>query len=119
MSSPFLFDERTKASARFRQNGRCAACGGDLKDLLEHAHHVIPKQTGNLSALADQWLRSVDNCVVLCEHCHTAYHGHGQFRNVTVEPAAFKFSHGKNIAAHQLWLLQSNLRFNQLGKKAG
>jgi len=118
MSAPFLFDERTKASARSRQNGRCAACEEVLTHLLEHAHHVIPKQTGNPSVLADQWLRSVDNCVILCDQCHTAYHGHGRFRNVTAEPAVFKFSHGKNVGAHKVWLLQLNVRFKRMGKIA-
>ena len=119
MSSPFLFDERTKSVARLRQNGRCAACARDLSDLLEHAHHVVPKQTGSPSTSGDHWLRSVENCVILCEQCHTAYHGHGRFRNVTAEPAVFKFSHGKNVGAHQQWLFQANIRFNQMGRKAG
>ena len=101
-----------------RQDGRCAACTRDLSDLLEHAHHVVPKQTGKPSVLADQWLRSADNCVILCDQCHTAYHGHGRFRNVTAEPAVFKFSHGKNAVAHRQWLVQANLRFLQMGRKA-
>jgi 5-methylcytosine-specific restriction endonuclease McrA len=117
MSSSFLFDQGTKARARLRQNGRCAACSRQLNNLVEHAHHVVPKQTGTVSAPHDQWLRSLDNCVILCDDCHTAYHGHGRFRTVTAEPAVFKFAHGKNFAAHQQWLIQANLRFMQMGKK--
>jgi|SRR6266478_1734714 len=116
MNSPFLFDEATKKMARLRQNGRCAACQHSLNDLLEHAHHVVPKLTGNPSIAADQWLRSVNNCVILCDTCHTAYHGHGAFRTVTAEPAVFKYSHGNNLAAHQQWLAEIAVRFNAMGR---
>ena len=117
MTASFEFGDTTKNDARKRQEGLCAACGEDLTDYFEHAHHVVPKQTGK--GPADFWLRSADNCVVLCEDCHTAYHGHGRFATVAAPPSVFKFSHGKNQQAHIAWLPQVTLRFMSMGRSPG
>src|SRR5262245_7104676 len=84
MDRPFDFSRTIKRDASLRQNNKCAHCGDELTDLLDHAHHVVPNQTGNPAARQDNWLRSLENCVVLCDTCHTRVHQDGRFRTGAV-----------------------------------
>jgi hypothetical protein len=111
---PFDFSESTIREARLRQYGRCAACNELLEDLYEHAHHVVPQQAGSPKRFSDQWLKTSDNCVILCDDCHTAYHGHGRFRDITADPAVFRYSHGNDGAAHNAWLTRVAPRFHSM-----
>lgn len=72
------FSERTKREARLRQNGRCAACGENLDDVWEEAHHIFPNSYGG----ADR----PDNCVILCDACHSHIHYDGRFRSRIIAP---------------------------------
>jgi hypothetical protein len=65
MARTFDFAQPVVNSVRLRQWGICAKCGERLDDLVEHAHHVIPNQTGRATDPADAFLRSTDNCVIL------------------------------------------------------
>ena len=105
MKRPFEFDRRTKDQAFFRQYNLCAVCGGSLVHEYDHAHHVIPNQTGNVSNPADAFLRSVENCVMLCEQCHERVHQDGRFQAGAIPPPDYyRHSHGKNMAEHNLWV---------------
>jgi hypothetical protein len=105
MERPFDFDDATKDQARFRQFGRCAVCGRSMNSLYEHAHHVVPNQSGNPANSAHAWLRSAENCVVLCDVCHYAIHESGRYRQGGVAPPSyFTHSHGKDRVAHQAWV---------------
>jgi hypothetical protein len=53
------FSSGVKAEALKKANYRCERCWAS-KDL--ECHHVIPLEVGGQSTL--------DNCVVLCRHCH-------------------------------------------------
>lgn len=101
---PFDFRKGTQNDARMRQEGRCACCGRVLKDQMEHAHHVVPNQCGNPSNPSHQWLREVENCVVLCDACHTRVHQDGRFAKGAVAPPAY-FEHArKDPNAQRTWV---------------
>jgi hypothetical protein len=111
MGRPFAFRSPQQGQARFRQFGLCACCGEKLDNLEEHAHHVLPNQSGNPKNPDHAWLSSVDNCVVICTHCHERVHENGRYRNGAVAPPDyFRFSHGSNLAAHHAWVRQLNVR---------
>lgn len=108
MARPFNFPSQTKFEARLRQKGQCACCGDPLDDVMEHAHHVIPNQSGSAKNPKHAWLRSVDNCVVLCEECHWRVHHNGRYQKGAVAPPEYyEHSHGrKNTAAHRAWVVK-------------
>jgi 5-methylcytosine-specific restriction endonuclease McrA len=59
------FTKRTKASAFTRANGRCEKCTrkvGDGGERCEFDHKVSCEDGGD---------NSLDNCCVLCVHCHS------------------------------------------------
>lgn len=102
---PFDFSDLTKELARGRQAGLCAHCGHSLRDLFENAHHVIPNQSGDPHNPRHAWLRTVDNCVVLCYMCHDRVHADAHFRTGAVAPPDYyPFSHGHDAGAHLLWV---------------
>ncbi len=47
MKRAFEFNATEQFHARFRQGGRCACCHVDLNSVVEHAHHVVPNQSGS------------------------------------------------------------------------
>lgn len=47
MARAFDFNTATRSKARLRQDSSCAFCGENLDDMEEHAHHVIPNQSGD------------------------------------------------------------------------
>jgi 5-methylcytosine-specific restriction endonuclease McrA len=101
---PFDFSPAVALQARLRQKGMCAHCGERLDDLEEHAHHVVPNQSGNPRNADHSWLASSDNCVVLCATCHYAAHEFGRYRHGAVAPPSFyRYSHGHDRKAHQVW----------------
>jgi len=107
MSRPFAFRTPAQLQARFRQFRKCAKCGESLDDVEEHAHHVVPNQSGRPGNPQHAWLSSADNCVVLCHICHDAVHAGGNYRTGGVAPPGyFEHSHGPNRAAHLLWVAQ-------------
>ena len=101
MPRPFDFDASTKNTARFRQWGLCAGCGESLDDLYEHAHHVIPNQTGDPARKDDAFLRSADNCVILCELCHDSAHDSDYRKGAVALADWFGYAHGTNGFAEQ------------------
>lgn len=105
MSRPFNFSWHTQQEARQRQAGACACCGESLDDVIEHAHHVIPNQSGKADEPRHRGLRSADNCVVLCEDCHWRVHEDGRYRTGAVAPPEYyPRSHGDDLLAHQAWV---------------
>ena len=113
MERPFDFSKEVKNKAFFRQWNFCAICGKNLINLVDHAHHVIPNQLGRKGHREDEWIKEVDNCVILCEQCHLRAHQDGKFRNGAVAPPDyFIYSHGKNSkAAHQAWVTRIRIRY--------
>jgi len=106
MGRAFGFPNAVADEARLRQGGKCACCGEDLDDILEHAHHVVPNQSGRAGADQHAWLASVDNCVVLCETCHYRVHQDGRYRDGAVAPPEYYLhSHGDATRDHQQWTL--------------
>ncbi len=104
MARHFAFRTPAQSQARLRQFGRCAHCGDNLNDVEEHAHHVIPNQSGNPKNPDHAFLATADNCVVLCHVCHEAVHQGGKYRNGAVAPPDyFPHSHGHNRPEHQRW----------------
>ena len=107
MARAFNFKSPVQSQARLRQDGACACCGEGLDDLEEHAHHVIPNQSGQPGNLDHAWLASSVNCVVLCTDCHERVHENGRYRTGAVAPPSYyPYSHGRNGAAHRAWVRQ-------------
>jgi 5-methylcytosine-specific restriction endonuclease McrA len=107
MAREFQFRTPAQSQARFRQSGMCAQCGENLDDLEEHAHHVIPNQSGRANDPNHRWLAFADNCVVLCHTCHERVHENGRYRiGAVAPPDYFRYSHGRNVSAHMAWLNQ-------------
>jgi hypothetical protein len=105
MSRAFAFRTPAQKEARLRQLGACAVCGESLDDVVEHAHHVIPNQSGQRGNPDHAWIASADNCVVLCDLCHDQVHEGGKYRTGGVAPPSyFEHSHGPNRAAHLRWV---------------
>ncbi len=108
MARPFDFNPRVKRDARFRQYGLCAQCGQSMDDDYEHAHHVVPNQSGDAANPTHLWLKGSDNCVILCETCHYAVHDSGRYQTGAVAPPAYyKYSHGRYLgyqADHKKWV---------------
>ncbi len=105
MARPFEFNKTVRFQARLRQEGLCACCGEDLDESVDHSHHVIPNQTGVIGDRSHNWLREVDNCVVICEMCHNVVHAGGHFRDgATAPPDYFPFSHAvEGDPRHSIW----------------
>ena len=105
MARPFDFPDAVKEQAFLRQWDLCAHCGEPMPYLEDHAHHVIPNQAGDPGDAADDLLRGLDNCVVLCSTCHYAVHDSGRYRDGPVAPPDYyPYSHGKERAQHFLWV---------------
>lgn len=101
------FSEGIKAKASKRQHDMCAACGGKLDGFTDEGFQVVPrKSVDDSDSNAHVWIRSADNCVIVCEPCNSKY-GRRWMRKL--RPNDFKFSHGKNRSAHQNWVGQMNV----------
>lgn len=106
-----------KKVTRLRQDGMCAVCGDSLDDIYEHAHHVIPNQSGEADNVDHEWLKMADNCVVLCEQCHNRVHADGHYRSGPVAPPSyFKYSHGTSKTRHNYWLSEMSARSRKFWK---
>ena len=104
MARPFDFDSNVKTVARIRQGALCACCGESLDDVEEHAHHVIPNQSGTVGNPRHAWLREAANCVVLCAPCHDRVHENGKYRGGAVAPPSyFPFACGRNQGLALAW----------------
>jgi len=98
------FSTVTKFQALHRQWNRCAHCGKHLSLQVGHAHHVIAVRSNNLNNLDDTFLRSVDNCVILCNHCCDLVGHSGNIGNNAITSlSAFKYSHGLEKNEHYQW----------------
>jgi HNH endonuclease len=115
MTRNFDFTLQTKDKTFFRQWNLCAHCGRSLISLEDHAHHVIPDQSGkDMIHSAESFLRTVDNCVILCSTCHYRVHENGKYRNGAVAPGEyFPYSHGQEKAMHQIWCSKINKQWKK------
>ncbi|MFO1305434.1 MAG: HNH endonuclease signature motif containing protein [Burkholderiales bacterium] len=115
MARPFDFHVGPKREARLRQEGRCALCGDVLDDLEEHAHHVIPNQSGDPRNPAHRWIATAENCVILCDMCHERVHADGRYRRGAVAPPSYyPHSHGSKASAHSAWAMVLDRRAKAL-----
>lgn len=118
----FSFSYHVKLKAYNRQNYRCATCGENLIKLLRQneynpAHHVMPVQSGDMEDPADKWMRTAENCVMLCEDCHHHVgHGGGHYATVAASPREFPYSHTSQ-AEHQKWANRINEKWRKKRKK--
>ena len=114
MKRAFDFDSNTKRKAFQRQYNRCAHCSNSLINAVDHAHHVIPNQIGDMKEPDDAFLRSEDNCVILCDPCHNRVHQDGRYRDGAVAaPQEFIYSHGAHTDKHNLWVIQVNAHWDR------
>ncbi len=110
MARKFEFGESVKKEARLRQMELCASCGDSLNDQWEEAHHVVPDQCGISDEAKLAWMRTVLNCVVLCDGCHFDIGHGGNTRTGTVAgPGAYKHSHGGDTVRHNEWVRSVNV----------
>lgn len=115
MSRPFDFSDPTWFEARLRQGGVCARCGEDLTDLAEYGHHVVPNQSGKAGDPNHFWLRSADNCVVVCNDCHYRVHQDGRYNTGAVAPPEYyPHSHGNDEVAHRRWVGKMTMLARQI-----
>jgi hypothetical protein len=108
MARPFDFQKPARDGAGFRQGWVCALCGENVvtSNEIDRAHHVIPNQCGRRGDPEPfrDFLRSEDNCVVLCEGCHLEAHSGNTRTGTLIGPSEFRYSHGKQgQARHATW----------------
>ena len=85
-----------------------------LVDELDAGHHVLPQQAGTKGNPEHDFLRRVENCVILCELCHYVVHAGGRYRDGAVAPPSYySFSHGGNSILHQEWADALQRRINK------
>ena len=112
MARNFNFSVDVKNKAFFRQWNLCAHCGKSLTNVFDHAHHVLPNQAGARGNPNDSWIKSVDNCVILCESCHFRVHENGRYRTGAASaPKYFPYSHGRQKQEHQFWVRSITPKF--------
>lgn len=112
------FSVITKHQALHRQWNRCARCGKNLSIHLSHAHHVIPVRMGNTAQLVGDFMRSVNNCVMLCKPCYDGIGQHGNYAgNTPVSPSVFRYAFGLEKTFHQQWA--KKLQDEQRGTTTG
>jgi 5-methylcytosine-specific restriction endonuclease McrA len=105
----YEFPRILRDQAWLRQDGLCAWCGRKLWSLIRemyiHAHHVVPDQAAQSKSPEYSWLKTLENCVMLCEECHREFgHQDGRFRTGAVPFARhYRFSHGPDRRAHGRW----------------
>jgi hypothetical protein len=105
MRRPFAFSAAVKNAAYLRQLGHCAVCNEDLADVIDHAHHVIPNQSGTPGAAVHAFLATAENCVIICDMCHGRVHQNENFRSGAVAPPDyFSYSHAHDVPAHRAWV---------------
>lgn len=104
MARRFEFTQATRSAAFLRQDGRCALCRRSLRDQEEFGHHVVPDQSGQASDPRDRFLKSVDNCVMICEACHWIVHDGGRWATGAVPPPEYyPYSH-PGRSDHLAWV---------------
>jgi 5-methylcytosine-specific restriction endonuclease McrA len=125
---PFDFPDTVKDEARLRQFGLCACCGDSLDDEWEEAHHVVPNQSGDPTNPEHSWLRTLENCVVLCDQCHHVAHGENTLAGPVAPPEYYSHSHGQDLVRHRDWVGRLNVKaallwgpkiHNRLGPRSG
>ena len=85
----------------------------DEEDVV--GHHVIPDQCGKYRPRYAGFLRTDDNCVLICRECHDNAHEYGKFEHgIVANPSYFPFSHGANVAAHKAWCQTINTQWDTL-----
>ena len=72
------FSNLTKNQARFRQRGKCAHCGQSLNELDESAHYLLRENFGGPD--------KEENCVILCQGCHSTVHNNASFQSSYLAP---------------------------------
>jgi 4-hydroxyphenylpyruvate dioxygenase-like putative hemolysin len=78
-----------------------------LQTRLFHGHHVISDRLGKHITISTDFIRSEDNCIMLCDECHLQEAHSGNFAHGPVlDAVAFKYSHDNNKIAHNLWVLK-------------
>jgi 5-methylcytosine-specific restriction endonuclease McrA len=113
-----------------RQDGVCAACDKGLVAITlasgwtafvneDHervvGHHVIPDQSGKSRPQHAAFLRTDENCVLICQECHDNAHEYGEFQHgIVANPSYFPFSHGADTAAHSAWCKTINAQWDKL-----
>ncbi|MEQ1907740.1 MAG: HNH endonuclease signature motif containing protein [Vicinamibacterales bacterium] len=110
MPRPCDFTTSVRNAAFSRQWNRCAHCGESLASHEDHAHHVVPNQSGDPGNEAHAFVRTVDNCVV-CTTCHYAVHECGRYTTGAVAPLSYyPHSYGPDAPPHRLWVSQFDAR---------
>jgi hypothetical protein len=105
----FNFPEQAYWEARLRQGNRCAGCSDDLSDLprdFAPGHHAgITKQEAAYFGMHDNpdWVRSSENCDVLCPECHNMAHDGGRFRTRIDSSNLYQLYHDDPVATEALF----------------
>jgi 5-methylcytosine-specific restriction endonuclease McrA len=117
----FEFSPGTKAKARERQDGKCAKCGTNLFYHEEHAHHVVPNQSGDWEIEDDAYMKTKENCVILCDVCHEAVHNLNTRTGAVAPPSYFRWSHADELDTHFSWAAklqrEANRTFARLAER--
>lgn len=113
----FEFSPAVKRQALERQGHHCASCGDSLVDLPSIAHHAgITAQEARATQLHDspEYVRSVDNCAMVCTECHEQFqHDGGKFRTAVEDSSALPYMVDKDaLRAKQLAMQQECAREN-------
>jgi hypothetical protein len=115
----FRFADEVYWESRTRQGNKCASCGEDLQDLpreVAPGHHAgVTQNEARLLGmeLAPVWIKSSENCAVVCESCHTQFvHDGGRFRQAVEDSFDYKFVLNSPVASRDIALRQEVAREN-------
>jgi hypothetical protein len=94
----FNFPINAYWEARLRQGNRCASCSDDLGDAVRReapGHHAgITRQEAKSLGMQNNpgWIRSSENCAVLCTSCHNEFaHDGGHFQTAIEDTNEYLF----------------------------
>ena len=96
-----------------RQHGQCGGCGDQLtSDYSDDP--VIPAVSFANSTDGQAFLKSDDNCIVVCQECHDDIDDVSRQTGSVPPPEIYPHSHGSDLAAHQEWSTRINNRWDQI-----
>ncbi len=85
-----------------RQQCQCGRCGDQLTSDFS-GDSVIPAESFAAQSDGQTFLKSEDNCVAVCQECHSFIDGASTQLGKVAPPEFYPHSHGTDSSAHKEW----------------